>query len=36
MSQAEHSAQVEWEGNLPNGCGMFTVGSGAIGELPVT
>ena len=36
MSQAERKAHVEWEGNLPSGRGTFTVGSGAISDLPVT
>ena len=36
MSQAQRKAHVEWEGNLPSGRGTFTVGSGAIEDLPVT
>ncbi|MBF6590420.1 MAG: OsmC family peroxiredoxin [Ktedonobacterales bacterium] len=33
---AERQAQVIWEGNLTQGNGKITSGSGALGELPVT
>ena len=36
MAGAERRAEVVWEGNLPRGSGKFTVGSGAMGEMPVT
>ncbi len=36
MAMAERRAVVVWEGNLTQGGGKFTVGSGAMGELPVT
>jgi osmotically inducible protein OsmC len=36
MAVAERRAQVTWEGNLTQGSGKVTVGSGALGELPVT
>jgi lipoyl-dependent peroxiredoxin len=36
MAMAERRAEVVWEGNLARGSGRFTVGSGAMGELPVT
>ena len=36
MAMAERRAEVFWEGNLTQGGGRFTVGSGAMGELPVT
>jgi osmotically inducible protein OsmC len=36
MATAERRAEVVWEGNLPRGTGKFTVGSGAMGEMPVT
>jgi osmotically inducible protein OsmC len=36
MAMAERRAEVVWEGNLARGGGRFTVGSGAMGELPVT
>jgi osmotically inducible protein OsmC len=36
MATAERRAEVVWEGDLPRGSGRFTVGSGAIGEQPVT
>jgi osmotically inducible protein OsmC len=36
MAVAERRAEVVWEGNLTQGGGKFTVGSGAMGELPVT
>jgi lipoyl-dependent peroxiredoxin len=36
MATAERRAEVVWEGNLPRGSGRFTVGSGAMGEQPVT
>ncbi len=36
MATAERRAEVVWEGNLPRGNGKFTVGSGAMGEMPVT
>jgi osmotically inducible protein OsmC len=36
MTVAERRAEVVWEGNLPQGRGKFTVGSGAMGEMPVT
>jgi len=36
MAMAERRAEVVWEGNLTRGGGRFTVGSGAMGELPVT
>jgi lipoyl-dependent peroxiredoxin len=36
MATAERRAEVVWEGDLPHGSGRFTVGSGAIGEQPVT
>ena len=36
MAMAERRAEVVWEGNLTEGSGRFTVGSGAMGELPVT
>jgi lipoyl-dependent peroxiredoxin len=36
MALAERRAEVVWEGNLPRGNGKFTVGSGAMGEMPVT
>lgn len=36
MAVAERQAQVIWEGNLTQGNGTITSGSGALGELPVT
>ena len=36
MAMAERRAEVVWEGNLPQGSGKFTVGSGAMGEMHVT
>ena len=36
MAVAERRAQVVWEGDLPGGSGKFVVGSGAMGEMPVT
>jgi lipoyl-dependent peroxiredoxin len=36
MATAERRAEIVWEGDLPRGSGRFTVGSGAIGEQPVT
>jgi osmotically inducible protein OsmC len=36
MATAERRAEVVWEGDLPRGSGRFTVGSGAMGEQPVT
>ena len=36
MATAERRAEVVWEGDLPRGNGRFTVGSGAMGEMPVT
>ena len=36
MAVAERRAVVVWEGNLTQGGGKFTVGSGAMGEMPVT
>ena len=36
MAMAERRAEIVWEGNLPQGGGKFTVGSGAMGEMPVT
>jgi lipoyl-dependent peroxiredoxin len=36
MATAERRAEVVWEGDLPQGNGRFTVGSGALGEQPVT
>ena len=36
MATAERRAEVVWEGDLPRGNGRFTVGSGALGEQPVT
>ena len=33
---AERRAEAVWEGNLVQGSGRFTVGSGAFGEMPVT
>jgi osmotically inducible protein OsmC len=36
MAGAERRAEVVWEGDLPRGGGKFTVGSGAMGEMPVT
>jgi osmotically inducible protein OsmC len=36
MAMAERRAEVVWEGNLPQGSGKFTVGSGAMGEQQVT
>src|ERR671915_1564629 len=36
MAVAERRAVVVWEGNLTEGGGKFTVGSGAVGEMPVT
>jgi osmotically inducible protein OsmC len=36
MAMAERRAEIVWEGNLPQGNGKFTVGSGATGEIPVT
>jgi osmotically inducible protein OsmC len=36
MAVAERRAVVVWEGNLAQGGGKFTVGSGAMGEMPVT
>ena len=36
MAVAERRAEVVWEGDLARGGGKFTVGSGAMGEMPVT
>src|ERR687893_1074624 len=36
MAVAERRAVVVWEWNLTEGGGKFTVGSGAMGEMPVT
>jgi lipoyl-dependent peroxiredoxin len=36
MATAERRAEIVWEGDLPRGNGRFTVGSGAMGEQPVT
>ena len=36
MTVAERRAEVVREGDLPRGGGKFTVGSGAMGEMPVT
>ncbi len=36
MALAERQAQAVWQGTLPAGSGRLTVGSGAVGELPVT
>jgi lipoyl-dependent peroxiredoxin len=36
MAVAERRAEVVWEGDLARGSGKFTVGSGAMGEMPVT
>src|ERR671914_1504567 len=36
MAEAERRAEIVWEGNLTRGNGKFTVGSGAMGEMPVT
>jgi osmotically inducible protein OsmC len=36
MAVAERRAEIVWEGNLQQGSGKFTVGSGAMGEMPVT
>ena len=36
MAVAERRAEVVWEGNLARGTGSFAVGSGAMGEQPVT
>jgi lipoyl-dependent peroxiredoxin len=36
MAVAERRAEVVWEGDLAGGGGKFTVGSGAMGEMPVT
>jgi osmotically inducible protein OsmC len=36
MATAERRAEVVWEGDLSRGNGKFTVGSGAMGEQPVT
>jgi lipoyl-dependent peroxiredoxin len=36
VAVAERRAEVVWEGDLLGGGGKFTVGSGAMGEMPVT
>jgi lipoyl-dependent peroxiredoxin len=36
MAMAERRVEVVWEGNLPQGSGEFTFGSGAMGEMQVT
>jgi lipoyl-dependent peroxiredoxin len=36
MALAERHAQANWEGNLTQGKGTFTVGSGAFPEQPIT
>ena len=36
MALAERTAEVVWNGNLTQGSGTVTVGSGAVGQLPVT
>jgi len=36
MALAERRAEVVWEGNLTQGSGRVHVGSGAVGDLPVT
>ena len=36
MAVAERRAEVVWEGDLASGGGKFTVGSGTMGEMPVT
>ena len=34
--KAERRAEAQWKGNLVNGQGKFQLGSGAVGEIPVT
>lgn len=36
MATIERRSTAIWNGNLPEGRGSFTVGSGALGEIPVT
>lgn len=36
MANVERTAHVEWEGNLTQGSGNFTAGSGAMEKAPVT
>jgi lipoyl-dependent peroxiredoxin len=36
VAVAERWAEIVWEGDLLHGSGKFTVGSGAIGEMPIT
>ncbi len=36
MAGAQRRAEARWEGNLTQGRGRITVGSGAFGELPIT
>ena len=36
MAVAELRTEIVWEGDLLRGGGKFTVGSGAIGEMPIT
>lgn len=36
MATADRNARITWEGNLAQGSGVFTTGSGAMGEMPVT
>src|ERR671921_264941 len=36
MALAERRAEIVWEGDLLRGGGKFTVGSGAIEEMPIT
>src|SRR3712207_6165982 len=36
VAVAERRAEIVWEGDLPRGGGKFTVGSGAMEEMPVT
>ena len=36
MAGTERRAEVVWEGNLTQGSGRVTAGSGAVSDLPVT
>src|SRR5215203_1223683 len=36
VALAERRAEIVWEGDLLQGGGKFTVGSGALGEMPIT
>jgi lipoyl-dependent peroxiredoxin len=36
VAVAERWAEIVWEGDLLHGGGKFTVGSGAMGEMPIT